>query len=338
MAITDIHGNNLIVDNDAIESYFESELETTATSVQALQTEPCLTFALVTDVHYDSHDDTVFPNTLKNIKALGKKVRLDGIFCLGDMTDGDGTQAVAAERLNEIMPLMMSVGLPVYFTAGNHDDNAYGANANYFHTDQMYQNYYARSSNDVFADTSSYGVNFYKDFDQYKIRLISLDATNTDSGSTPHYKYPANTVTWFQTVLPQTPTGYTVLLITHLSPTQAHNWNQTVPSNASGVLTAINSFINGGGTIISLLGHSHADFDFSSPYLEVFCNCNKFDATVAEDTTADGTGQLPAGAKQWKRTAGTYTEDCFDVVVIRPFSQKVDLVRFGAGEDRAFTY
>lgn len=338
MAITDIHGNNLIVDNDAIESYFESELETTATSVQALQTEPCLTFALVTDVHYDSHDDTVFPNTLKNIKALGKKVRLDGIFCLGDMTDGDGTQAETVERLNEIMPLMMDKGFPVYFTAGNHDCNAYGSSANVFTTSQMYEYYYSKSSNKVYADSSSYGVNFYKDFDQYKIRLISLDATNTDSGSTPHYKYPANTVTWFQSILPQAPTGYTVLLITHLSPTASHNWNSTVPSNASGVLSAITSFINGGGKIISLIGHSHSDYSFSSPYLEIACHCNKIEVDVTEDYISDGTDLFPNGAKHWKRTEGTYTEDCFDVVVIRPFSQKIDLVRFGAGEDREFTY
>ena len=338
MAIYDSEGNVIQIGDEEIASYFQTEMATTAASVNALQTEPCLTFALVTDIHYDSHDTTVFPNTLKNIRELSKRVRLDGILCLGDMTDGDGTQAETSDRLDEIMPLMQRVGLPVYFTAGNHDCNAYGANANYYHTDQMYTNYYSYSDNSVFFDDDSYGINFYKDFHEYNIRLVSLDATNTDGGTAPHYKYSANTVTWFQTILPQTPAGYTVLLITHLSPTAAHNWNNTVPSNAASVLTAINSFISNGGKIISLIGHSHSDYSFSSPYLEIACNCNKFEADISADIVEDGTTLYPAGAKRWKRTAGTATEDCFDVVVIRPLSGAINLVRFGAGEDRSFSY
>ena len=39
-----------------------------------------------------------------------------------------------------------------------------------------------------------------------------------------------------------------------------------------------------------------------------------------------------------KRTLGNATEDCFDVVVVRPGSKKINLVRFGAGEDRALEY
>ncbi len=39
-----------------------------------------------------------------------------------------------------------------------------------------------------------------------------------------------------------------------------------------------------------------------------------------------------------QRKAGTETEDCWDVVVVRPRSGKIDLVRFGAGEDRAYDF
>lgn len=336
--IYDIDGN-ILNSSESIESYYETELATTISSVKAVQTEPCLTFALVTDVHYDSVDTVVFPNTVKNIKALSDEIRLDGILCLGDMTDGDGTQSVTTARLDTVMTLLHNAELPIYFTSGNHDCNAYGSNSYYFTTAQMYQYYYTLSDNNVFFDSDSYGISYYKDFDNYNIRLIALDATNSDSGSTPHYKYSASTTTWFvNTAIATVPDGYSVMLITHLSPTASHNWNSTVPSNASSVLTAINSFISDGGTIFEFIGHSHSDYSFDDPYLEIATHCNKMDYSEDHEVTEDEGSNFPTGAMQWAGTYGDATEDCWDVVVIKPKSRTINMIRFGRGEDRSFTY
>lgn len=325
---------------DDVESYFLTELQDTVTKVKALQTEPCLVFCLCTDVHYASHDTTLFPKTVKNMKAFAEQVRTDGIICLGDMQDGDSTQAVATQRLEAVMPLLKNSGLPVYFAVGNHERNTHGSAANMFSISQIYQKTYAYCENEVFSDMTSNGVNFYKDFDEYKIRMISLDSVNTDSSSASQYKYPANTTTWFASAISGTPSGYTVLLISHMSPTYTHDWKQTAPLNASDVLSAISTWLNASNSnkIISLCGHNHGDNSYTSPYFEIMFNCNKFDSTITQDKTEDGTGNIPAGSKIWKRTWGTVTEDCWDVVVIRPISGKVNCVRFGAGEDREFSY
>lgn len=336
MAIYDLSGNALVTDEDAIESYFEEEVSDTVDKVRELMTEPCLTFALITDSHYNSMDTTVFPNAIKNIKAINKEIRLDGILCAGDVTDGNATKTVTKGLLADFMPLMRRTGLPVYFSAGNHDSNAYGSNSYYFTNTEMYKYYYSHSDNVVFADEDSYGVNFYKDFDEYNVRLISLDATNTDYGTTPHYRYPANTTTWFDTTLNATPSGYMVILLTHLSPYSEHN-NGVAPENASTVISTIETWLDNGNTLISFIGHNHYDYAFTSPYLEVITNCNLF-VDLDEDVVADGTGTLPEGAVQWAREYGTITEDCFDIIVIRPLSNAVDMIRFGAGEDRSFTY
>lgn len=333
--IYDVNGNN--ISGARSEAYFRDEILDTIGKIKELQTEPCLVFLLCTDIHYASHDTTLFPRTIENMKAVAEQVVVDGVFCLGDMTDGDNTQEITKSRLDVIMPLLMNIGLPVYFTAGNHDCNGYLAAANYFTTSQAYQQYYAMCKNRVMADDTSYGVNFYKDFDEYKIRLISLDATNTDSGNTPHYRYPEGTVNWFSNLLPTTPNGYTVLLITHLSPIASHNWNNTVPNNASSIRTAITSWLaSEGNVMISFIGHSHSDFSHSEPYLEIACNCNKIEQD--HDWIEDGSGLFPVGAKFWGRTEGTASEDCWDAIVIRPKSRKINLVRFGAGEDREFLY
>lgn len=339
MAIYDVNGNILIADTDAVEEYFEDEVTDTVEKIRALQTEPCLTFLLCTDVHYASLDTVVFPHTVNNMKAVSKQIRADGVVCLGDMTDGDKTQATTIERLNTIMPLMMNIGLPVYFSAGNHDCNAYGSSSNVFTASQVYQYLYSRTANGVFADWTSHGVNFYKDFDEYKIRMISLDAANTDSGSAPHYKYSEGTVAWFTNLLPTTPAGYTVLLLTHLSPWGSHNWKETVPSNASSVRTAITTWLaSEGNTMISIIGHSHADFDHTSPFLEIAVNCEKCDTAITADETVGSGSDWPEGSKRWRRVRGEVIEDSWDAVVIRPISRKIDTVRFGAGEDRSFIY
>ena len=334
----DYQGEPLFIE-DGVEPYYENEVAATVASLKAAQTEPCLTFGLWTDVHYASRDTVVFPNTIRNFKAVAKEIRFDGVFSLGDMTDGDKTRAETSEILSKIMPMQRSVGVPVYFTAGNHDDNAYGSASYYFTTSMMYQNYYAQCSNDVVYDSANYGTNFYKDFDAFKIRLISLDAANSDTGSTPHYKYSGTTTTWFSNTMDSVPEGYMVIVITHLSPIASHNWNDTVPSNASSVKNKMQAFVDSGGDLVLFMGHSHADFSWSTPWLEIATLHNRTNAYTAEYTVTENDGtNLPVGAKIYPRTLGTVTEDCWDAVVIKPGSRTINMIRFGAGEDRTFTY
>lgn len=335
--IYDYQGNSILL-ADGVEPYYEPEVESTVASLKTVQTEPCLTFGLWTDVHYASRDTVVFPNTIRNFKEVAKHIRFDGVLCLGDMTDGDKSKVVTGERLSYIMSLQRGVGVPVYFAAGNHDINAYGSGSYLFSLSEMYQNYYSQCSNGVVYDASNYGVNFYKDFDEFKIRLISIDSANSDASS-PHYKYPGTTTTWFSGVMDTVPDGYTVVAISHLSPYSSHNWSSTYPSNGSTVKNKISDFINGGGTFIMFMGHSHSDFSWSSPYLEIATHCNKANPHAADFIAEEGDDSLlPPGAKIWKRTYSTPTEDCWDAVVIKPGSRTINMIRFGAGEDRTFTY
>lgn len=337
--VYDYEGNAVLVGENVPASYYETEIATTIASIKAKQTEPCLTFALWTDVHYASRDTVVFPNTIKNFMAVSKQIRYDGILSLGDMTDGDGTKTVTAERLMTVMNLQRSCGVPVYFTAGNHDDNAYGSTSNYYTLPEMFTNYYSVGENDVMLDLDNSATNFYKDFDQFKIRMISLNASNSDTGSAPHYKYSGTTSTWFSGVVDTVPEGYMILLISHLSPYSSHNWNDTYPSNPSTVKNKLNAFISDGGTVVALMGHAHADYIMESPWLEIFTHCNKANNNDTDITCTAGDGnKLPTGAKIWARAYNTVTEDCWDTVVIKPVSRVISLIRFGAGEDREYEY
>ena len=333
MGVYDVNGNSLTADGVAVNAYYENELASTVADVRAAQVEPCLTFGLVTDVHYASADTIIFPNTCTNMAAVARKVRMDGIFALGDMTDGDQTQAVTAGLVTTIMELLRNTGVPVFFSAGNHDTNYFASSGAYEYTNsQIYQYYYTHGANDVILDMDTHGVSFYKDFDGFKVRLVSLD-----SNSNGKYNYATTTRDWFvNTVLPSVPTGYTVLLISHMSCIKSHNWDSTGTSDAT-IKNAITSFINGGGTIVSLFGHSHVDYHVVTPWLEI-CTCSNKRGGASDVFYPDGGSAYPTDAWRWGRAYETATEDLWDVVVFMPTIKEIDMIRFGAGPNRYFHY
>lgn len=55
-------------------------------------------------------------------------------------------------------------------------------------------------------------------------------------------------------------------------------------------------------------------------------------------TKAKQPGTIPSFAEKYQRDAGDVTEDLWDIIVIKPGSKQVRIVRFGAGSDRTFSY
>lgn len=87
---------------------------------------------------------------------------------------------------------------------------------------------------------------------------------------------------------------------------------------------------NADNFLIMFSGHNHYDSAVTEPFLSFTMNCQKFE-------NENGDPDLWAeGAVKPQRIAGTASEDCFDIVVVRPESGRIDLIRFGAGEDRFF--
>lgn len=320
---------------DPIKSYYETEMETTVASVKALMTEPCLVFPLCTDIHYLSKDSTNFVRMIENMAEFTKHIRCDGLICLGDLTDGgqndsSATKAVTGQRAEYMMNAMRNIGIPLLFCVGNHDDNRYKS-TDQFTLSELYEHYYSKSYNDVEWNVANSGVDYYIDFPQYKIRMFSL-CTDRPGG----YGYPTDTRVWFENSMASVPEGYIVVVLQHISVYGTQNLGGTAPSNAQNVYTSLEAFVNNGGTVIQLYGHSHADMAFTSPFLSIATCCQKRENLETDEPTYYA--QLPEGAVTWERPEGTAAEDCWDVVVIRPTSKHIDMVRFGAGQDRSFTY
>ncbi len=304
------------------QGYYQNEIDTTIDSVKALiDDEPCLVFPMVSDIHYLESAEVPysFDYSVSNLKELAKEINFDFIACLGDITEGDTTQEVTSAKTAHIINRFTRIGVPYYQVIGNHDDNRYGDTA--FTHEQLYENYLSTITDVVFDTSSMYRTNYYKDFDDLRIRCIFLNA-NTNGA----YGYSEETCDWFDEVIK---TEYGLIVFTHISPIPAQNYGAKYGTDR-GSTRIREACENADNFLIMFSGHNHYDLAVTEPFLSFTMNCQKFE-------NENGDPNLWAeGAVKPQRVEGTASEDCFDIVVVRPESGRIDLVRFGAGEDRSF--
>lgn len=329
MTFYDIDGNVLDTNAVSIESYFESEAEDTISKVRALQTEPNLTFFVMTDVHayanlredYVEGTDELYKKTINNMRYLLKNVPCDYVVNLGDSIEGYTTSAQAQTQGNAVSNEIRKIEVPYLSVIGNHDDNRYHMSSNNerFSVGTRYQ-VFVNPTRRVVSDST--GLNYYIDFDEFKIRLICLNSVSSYT-----YSYESATCTWLSDVALNLPTGYKVLVFTHVAPVGAWNYNNTTPTNSATIVNAL----SGVDTMAVICGHNHVDNTYSTPFKGATLCCEKFENVNGDPTL------YPTGAVKPSRTLGTATEDCWTVVVVRPLSNKINLIRFGAGEDYELT-
>lgn len=309
---------------DAVRDYFWEEIELTKATVMSYMDEPCLVFPMVTDIHYMNSSElpTSINNCANNIKELSRHINFDFIACLGDIVEGNTTQDVTSSHVAHVLSQFEKIGVPYYPCIGNHDDNRYKAT---FTHSQLYSNYLPLTKDVVFDGSETMcNTNFYKDFDELGLRCIFLNANNNGA-----YGYSAETCDWFEQVVADS--RHQFIVFTHISPVAEQNYGQKYGTDSgskriSTICETSEKFI------IMFSGHNHYDASFTDPFLSVTVNCQKFE-------NENGDPALWAeGAVKPSRAVRDATEDCFDVVVIRPGSKKINRVRFGAGDDEEYTW
>lgn len=324
MAVYDKYGNRIDEGGGvSIKSYYATEMEDTISKVRALQTEPNLTFFVVTDIHsyFVEGYEELYKTSITNMKYLLQNVPCDGVVNLGDSIEGYATSETAQNYGNLLSNEFRTIKTPYYSVIGNHDDNRYHMNSNdeRLTVGERYQ-VFVNPTRRVMYDST--GLNYYVDFDEFKIRMVCLNSVASYG-----YTYDSATCTWLSNVALNLPTGYKVLVFTHVAPVGAWNYNNTTPANSSTVANAL----GGVDTMALICGHNHVDNVYSTPFAGATLCCEKF-----ENENGD-VSKWPTGAVKPTRTGGTASEDCWTVVVVRPNSNKINLIRFGAGSDYELT-
>ena len=322
--------------------FFEEEMTETLDSVRKCQTEPCLVFPLITDIHYGS--DTCEGNkwiftedTIKNLKRFVGEVNCDGVICLGDITDGgyhsnypssvSNTILVGSMLLNTLREL----DVPLYFTMGNHDDSRYFSSS-WMTIEQIYATYMSQSCKNVIFDMGYYGLNYYADFESFGVRLISIDTNKapTVSGAGA-YGFSNQTVAFLTSSLASMDSSWMAVVITH-----APIFGKLLKEGASainGSANVQNAIRNSGKTVAIFSGHTHYDVFDVDEFIHTVTAANKVSLRT-EDQDIELVGNELG--RVYIRQTNTKTEDLWEAVVLRPFSRILDLVRFGSGVNRRF--
>lgn len=322
---------NAIKNKTELKAYFVEELNDTIKKINALQTEPCLVFPLITDIHYDQRSSILqnFDDTISIIKKMSENVNFDFILNLGDNINGSSDKELVLSDARYMLNSFKNIGLPYLFILGNHDTN-YDPSPK-FTINETYSAFYSATPKTAKVNTSSNGTDFYIDYNELKIRIVLLNSNYLNS-----LFISDTSARWFKNDALNT--DNVVIFCTHESPINTQNWAAKNIYNGEWVKEQISNFIGNGGTIIQLFGHSHADYNFSTPWLSIASNCSKFEQSNLDTaeykaiTGYDGSIDAPM------RVRGTDTEQSFSVVVVRPTIKKINLVRFGAGADREFAY
>ncbi|MBO4863756.1 MAG: metallophosphoesterase [Eubacterium sp.] len=323
--------------------YMRDEVEDTIRKVKKLSSPESLTFLLVTDIHYKSVNkkskkptEITFQRMLANMKAVLDKTDVSFVVNLGDDSDGNFQDKDDLMRASKyVTEEMLKLSKPYYRVLGNHDTNHYAKKLLSAEEMRDFYLYYIDRYEYLTFNPDSNNTEYYLDFPEQKIRMIVL---NTEYGEI--FAYSESTGKWLNEKALDT--DYTILLAEHLSCLTTMNMNASPLKNRESVIEALKEHKR--GPIVQLCGHSHCDYSFTdndpeySPWLTVFSNLQRCTRRRQYDI-----GDITVGhTKGWfgcpHRTGGKLSEDCWEIVIFNPVKRKVNLVRFGAGEDREFSY
>lgn len=336
MILYDKNGNE-ILDYPVVQSCYATELADTIVKARGLITEPCLVFPVVTDIHRYSSAPQTFDKMIANVTRFCENVKCDFLANLGDLIDGNTTQANSLSYAYDAAKKFQRIGVPYLFVEGNHDNNPYNSagslQGDVFDISQVFKAFYAGVQGVDFHIAEN-GTDWFIDFHGLGVRVVGLNACNVKKAK--NYAYGDTTATWLANVALDT--DYTVLLLEHLTSTASQVWNNCHGTNATNVNNALKAFVNGGGELVNLSGHSHLDLAFVTPWLSVMFAAQKFEnfsPTSAGYQAISGYIDVMGNPS---RTQETASEDCWTVCILKPHSMELDTIRFGAGVDRYFHY
>lgn len=263
----------------------------------------------VTDQHWPVNTKNS-PGMIRQILA---ETSVTKVINGGDIIVNNDTQEEALSILRAYRDAMH--GTNMISIMGNHDDNSSG-NADYPEahlTDgQYYGTMLKRMENHIDTDGKIY---FCFDNESMKIRYIVPSINFVEGGVQS---------AWLQEKLTEKGEGWTVLVLMHYLYGSTVGTLHTIGQR---VINTINSVYSQMGAVLIgiLAGHTHVDSvatESVNGYQLITTTCDSYARQV---------GDL-------ERTAGTVTEQAFDVVHIDTTARKVHMTRFGAGADREFAY
>ena len=331
------------LNNKIARNVFKPEIEDTVSKIRNECGEKAYVFALFTDTHtkYDGND--FWQDTYRNLKAVNDSYNFDAIFHLGDIVEGNFTKDETEQILSETRQDMLSISNMSFLLTGNHDDNHvyYNSNNDGLITDS---DRYALLNrfNEIRVCRKQSNQYYYIDISD-DLRIICLDGMLGDGhlgNNGESWGYTDEQVEWMRNDALNTKRQVMVLSHMQLSSIYSRHYDDGyMIYNSDAMLDALSKFKESGGIVIGFFnGHTHADFmtQNSIGIHEVQTGTQNMNqsGTFGQSSYSDGayTPNVPVRKKD------STLQDLWDVLIVKPLSKNVKIIRFGAGEDREFSY
>lgn len=332
--------------------YYRSHMQDRVATINAKLTSPDnFGFGFITDVHAE-YNTKHFPALIDEVRT---KTPVNEFLGGGDWATAWFDAANDADQKPELFTFFEDLrrlfkGVPLLKTVGNHEW-AYGANNGYNITSQEMYAYYLRDEDKMFNNIQ-WGPDhtyYYWDDQQAKCRYISLNVMDYPDTVKPtgnadnkewYFKVSDAQINWLKSTLNSVPDGYVVAIESHLVPLNADQFasfpaakigttitnGEDLQAIASAYVAKTGDFAGAKGDLLGWFGgHYHAD-DITVR------NGVTYVTTIADCMSVWDIPNVP------KKTAGTVSEQAFDVATVDRASRRVSLTRIGDGSDRSFTY
>lgn len=286
-----------------------------------------ISFVFVTDIHWQNN----YKKAPILIQHILEKTTVDMVICGGDILTKNNSIDDAMAVIDAWGEKTRNLGTINVF--GNHDNNSNGGNAEslWIGYDRWYGALLRPIENKVvWSDDKKY---YYIDNPAQKVRMIFLN-TGYDQGS----GLDTTQAAWMQQLLYNLASGWKAIAFTHMffAPATVSSGVTDLSLLGSGTLAMNiidgqydNIVAHGADFIAIVTGHVHRDYSIVSskgyPIIGTTCDANGLHASLYDPVNT-------------VRTAGTTTEQAFDVYHIDTANRKIYVTRIGAGSDREFTY
>lgn len=328
--------------------------------VVSLQNANTFSIAWITDAHLYQYSEAT-TNVFASLDIVGRNgyVRLCGIG--GDNTSDRGTKALKIESMKAMKKAMsLNKSVPMWVCKGNHDD---GSTSNWsdgkMSDNQIYTMYDKPQANNFNINMNQVdGQYCYIDFPSDCVRVFflnSVDVVESDGGQ--HiYAFGNNQLNWFAETLKDTPNGYHVLVMTHITPLSLPSIFGTdyVANNGQVMFDILKSCKNKSSYTYNNTSGNYpcsVNIDFSGKDIDVlgivighthFDNHTKVNDILIVSTidASFDNAQTYKGnlATAYQKEVGTAKETGYDVFTFNPDTRKLYATRYGAGVDRVIDY
>ena len=251
---------------------------------------------LLADTHF-SFGGT-WEDTAYCVRKISERLRPDAAVHLGDLTDGTYPPGLLKDVAARIMS-GLGPCCPAYLCAGNHDEG---------------------------LGLSGNAVRRAADLPEKKLRLLFLGSW--DAKNDAPYGFTKEDASWLEKSIVEMPEGFRAAVFSHIDPSCARaSWDEPVRGGSLICNAVRNALLARPGCVYgAFCGHDHRDRLGTSEGFPII--------SIGSASLTDHIGTRPLFDGRYSRRQGEVSQELFDIAVLHADTGGIDLVRFGAGEDR----